>query len=364
MNAAALLTREWLAAFEPAPDVTVSDWAEQHRRLPEASAARGGRWRNEVAPCLAGVMDASLERGVRQIAVVKAAQCGVSEAVLNTLLFHMHTRPCPMLMVLPTASAAAAFSKERLADALRSIPELRAIVTDKRLPGTEARPESTLSLKMFPAGFLALGGGNSPNSYARWSVRIAIADDCDRIPRFIGAEGDATQLLTNRTTSFHDGFTIWVSTPVLAGGRIETLFLQGDQRRYFLPCLACGRWDYVTWSDPGHWRVAFDERQPATARLACSCGAVVREPERLDLVRAGEWRPTAEPLAPGFVSFHVPAMISPFVTLAGLVTKFLSAHMSGPLRLREFVTTQLAEGWKDPSTSVDPDNLVARMEDF
>jgi phage terminase large subunit GpA-like protein len=267
-------------------------------------------------------------------------------------------------MILPTASAAAAFSKERLADAIRTTPEVAGSVTDKRLTSADGRPESTLSLKMFPGGFLALGGGNSPNSYARWSVRLAIADDCDRIPRFIGAEGDATQLLTNRVTSFRDGCTMFVSTPVLAGGRIESLFLQGDQRRYFLPCLSCGRWDFTTWSDPGHWRVVFDERRPDTARLECPCGHVVREPERMDLVRAGEWRPTTDPLAPGFVSFHVPAMLNPFVTLSGLVTKFLSAHMSGPLRLREFVTTQLAEGWKDPATAIDPSDLFHRAEDF
>jgi phage terminase large subunit GpA-like protein len=361
---AAILAREWLSGFEPAPDLIVSQWAEQHRRLPEVSAARGGRWRNEVTPYLRGIMDATIERGVRQIAVCKAAQCGASEALLNIVLFHIHARPCPMLMVMPTASAAAAWSKERLADALRSIPELRRLVSDKRLPAAEGRPESTLSLKMFPAGFLALGGGNSPNSYARWSARLAIADDCDRIPRFIGAEGDATQLLGNRVTTFHDGFAVWVSTPVLSGGRIETLCAHGDRRRYFLPCLACGRWDYVTWADAAHWRVAFDDRDPATARLACPCGATVREPERMDRVRAGEWRPTADPLVAGFVSFHLPAMLSPFVTLAGLVTKFLSAHMSGPLRLREFVTTQLAEGWKDPATAIDPADLMLRMEDF
>lgn len=84
----------------------------------------------------------------------------------------------------------------------------------------------------------------------------------------------------------------------------------------------------------------------------------------MDLVRQGEWRPTTEPLAPGYVSFHLPAMVSPFVTLSGLVTKFLSAHMSGPRRLREFVTTQLAEGWKDEASSVEAEDLMARMEDF
>ena len=358
------IARAWLEGFRPPPRLTVSEWAAAHRRLPEASAARGARWRSETAPYLNGVMDAILERGVRQIALVKAAQVGASEAITNVIGYLMEHKPAPLLMISPTASAAAAYAKERLQDAIRSTPALRAIVSDKRVPSSEGLPESTLALKMFPGGFLALAGANSPNSFSRWSVRVAIADDCDRIPRFVGAEGDPTQLLVNRTTSFHDGLTIFVSTPVLAGGRIEALYAQSDRRRFFLPCVACGRWDFISWNDAAHWRVAFDNKQPATARLACPCGHEVHEPERADLVRQGEWRPTAAPLAPGLVGFHVPAMLSPFVTLSALVTKFLSAHVSGPRRLREFITTQLAEGWKDEATSIDPDDLVSRMEDF
>ena len=316
---ATLLAREWLAAFEPAPDVTVSEWAERHRRLPEVSAARGGRWRNDSTPYLRAIMDATIERGVRQIAVVKAAQCGASEAILNVVLYHIAVRPCPQLLVMPTASAAGAWSKNVSRMPCVRCPSCAGWSATSASPPQKAVRKARCPSKMFPGGYLALGGGNSPNSYARWSARIAIADDCDRIPRFIGAEGDATQLLANRVTTFHDGFSVWVSTPVLSGGRIETLWAIGDRRRYFLPCLACGRWDFVTWADPDHWHVAFDDRDPATARLKCPCGAVVREPERIDRVRAGDGS-DGEPLVAGFVSFHLPAMLSPFVTLAGLVT--------------------------------------------
>lgn len=364
MSAAIALAREWALGFVPPPKLTVSEWSEAHRRLPEASAARGAAWRNDVCPYLVGIQDVVLERNVKQVAVVKCAQAGVSEAVTNVILYHVQHRPCPILLVQPTMSAAATYAKERLSDAIRSTPAIRALVTDRRVPSESGLPESTQSMKMYPGGFLALAGGNSPNSVARWSVRLAIMDDADRVPRVVGLEGDPTQLLVNRTTSFADGLTIFVSTPVLANGRIESLFAQGDRRRYFLPCLGCGKWDFVTWGDEAHWRTVFDERRPETARLACPCGREVREAERMDLVRQGEWRPTAEPLAPGFVSFHLPAMLSPFVTLSGLVTKFLSAHMSGPRRLREFVTTQLAEGWKDEATAIDPADILSRLEDF
>jgi len=356
--------REWLAGFRPPVRLTVSEWAQAHRRLPETSAARGARWDNATAPYLVGIMDAALERGARVVSVAKAAQCGVSEALVNVVGYLIEHRPCPVLFVLPTASAAAAFGKERLSDAIRSTPGLRARVTDRRVPASSGLPESTQALRMYPGGYLALAAGGTPNSVARWSVKVAIMDDCDRVPAFVGAEGDPALLLQNRVTSYYDGIVMYVSTPVLRGGRIETIYSQSDQRRFFLQCPACSRWDFTTWKDEKHWFVKFDERNPATARLHCPCGHDVREPERMALVRAGEWRPTAEPLSRGNVGFHVPGMISPFLTLERMADRFLLAHGSGPRKLREFVCTVLGEGWRDEASSIAPDDLRARLEDF
>jgi Phage terminase large subunit (GpA) len=110
--------------------------------------------------------------------------------------------------------------------------------------------------------------------------------------------------------------------------------------------------------------VKFDDRNPMTARLRCPCGYEIREPERRTLIAAGRWTPTATPLVPGHRSYHVPALLSAFVTLSSLVANFLSSRNEGPWRLKEFINTQLAEGWEDPRERVDPAALEARLEDF
>ena len=101
---------------------------------------------------------------------------------------------------------------------------------------------------MFPGGFLALGGSNTPQSFVRWAVRLAFGDDVDRWPDVVADEGDPTDLLSNRTTSFYDALSIFVSTPTLKRGRIDTLFERSDQRRYF--AATCHRWDFIVWSKP------------------------------------------------------------------------------------------------------------------
>jgi len=367
------LASEWVSVLEPPPDLTVSEWAERHRMLPEASASRGGKWRNETAPYLAGIMDATLDHGVKKIALMKSAQSGGSESINNIIGYHVQHDPCPMLIVLPIHSAAEAWSKERLADMIRTTPALAAVVRDKAQPKTMAhQAESTLSLKMFPGGFIALGGAGSPNTFARWSVRIAIGDDVDRFPPVVGDEGDPSGLLVNRTISFYDGMTIFVSTPTLKGGRIETLFSTSDRRRYFVECPGCGRWDWISWSDPDHFRVGYDDQDPETARIECpsedhgGCGAHMSEPERRQMVAGGEWRPTAKPQEPGLVGFHLPAMISTVggVTLQSLVAKWLSARAGGKEALHGFVNTALAEGWEDRTASVQPHTLLGRRESY
>jgi phage terminase large subunit GpA-like protein len=360
----------WAQVIAPPSMQNISTWADAYRRLPEASAARGGRWRTSTAAYLRGIMDAAVEPGVRTIAVRKAHQCGGSEALNNIIGYFVASDGCPILLVHPTAAAAEAFSKERLADMIRTTPALAAVVQDKRLPSAEGRPESTLSLKMFPGGFLALGGANTPNTFARWAVRIAIADDCDRFPPVVGDEGDPAELLVNRTTSFHDRLAIFVSTPTLKGGRIDTLYERSDRRRFHVACPACGREDFITWNEPTHLRVAFEDRDPATACLACpdeadgGCGTRLGEPVRGTMVAQGTWRPTAVAQEPGLVGFHVPAMLSPWVSLAELVAKFLGARARGRESFRVFVNTSLAEGWEDRGTRMEAHTLFARREDY
>jgi phage terminase large subunit GpA-like protein len=365
---------DWSRAAAPPPALTVSEWADRERMLPEASAAQGGRWRTATAPYLAGIMDAFHEPGVTKIALCKCHQSGGSEAVNNIIGYCIAHQPAPMLLVHPTAGAAEAYSKERLADMIRTTPALRAVVQDKRIPGADGRPESTLSLKMFPGGFLALGGANTPNTFARWAARVAIGDDVDRFPAAINEEGDPADLLVNRTTTFHDGLSIFVSTPVLKGGRIDTLYRSSDQRRYFVPCPECGHEDFITWSDPKHFRVGFDDRDPESARIECpvdagGCGRHIVESERQNMMADGEWRPTRtadtkDPHEPGLVGFHVPAMLSPWVSLPELVGKFLVANARGRESLKVFVNTALGEGWEDKGARIEPHSLLSRRESY
>lgn len=369
----------WSASAAPPPKLTVSQWAEEKRLLPETSGARGARWRNAAAPYLAGIMDAAIEPTAKVIALMKGAQVGGSEALSNIIGYHIEYDPCAMLVVQPTVEVAEEWSKERLSDLIRNTPALAEAVREKRAPraAREAHDEdgSTLKMKMFTGGYLALGGANTPNTFARRSVRLAFGDDVDRFPPVVGEEGDPADLLVNRTNTFYDGRAFFVSTPTMKGGRIDTLYQNSDQRRYFMPCLGCQHEDYLTWSDRAHFFIEWDERDPETARVVCpACGAVHYEPDRRQMIALGPavepagqgWRPTALPVDAGLIGFHLPATLSLLgvITLPYLVEQWLSARQKGKESLRVFVNTKLAEGWEDRGARKDPQALVSRRASY
>lgn len=359
----ATLIPEFAAAFAPPPLLTVSEWADLYRFLPEASAARGGRWRTRDTPYLRGIMDSVHEPGVRKIALIKGSQVGGSEALHNILGYFIAYDPCPMLFVHPTQGVAEEWSKERLDDMLTTTSALEAVV-DRR--------DSTLDYKTFAGGYLALGGANTPNTFARRAVRVAIGDDVDRFPAIIEDEGDPAELLEERTRTFLDGLTIFCSTPTLKHGRIDTLYRRSDQRRFVLACPSCGRTDWVSWQAPDHFHVVYEGHDPSTSRLACpgaehgGCGARMDEADRRRMVAGGRWASTVAAQESGLVGFHLPATLSTLgdVTLERLVAKWLGARQKGKESLRVFVNTSLAEGWEDRGARMNPHRLAARREDY
>lgn len=360
-----VLIAESMSALAPPPDLSVSEWAALHRRLPTSSAARGARWSNVTAPYLTEIMDAMADPAVRRVVVMGASQTGKSESLHNALGFFIQHDPSTVLYVLPSFEDAKRRSRGVVADMIRSTPSLREIVRGRRAPRGAHENESTLLEKVYPGGSLILAGSGTPNTFAGVSARRVIADEFERFAEL--EEGSPDVLLLNRTASFYDGMGIFISSPLLVDGKIHKQFQTTDQRRFFLECPTCGHWDYVTWQDAHHFHVVYEEKRADTARMVCpACDDRHTEIARRQMVAAGEWRPTAVPLDLSARGYHLPAMISTLgeVTLQRLVEKWLSAQAGGPSALMTFITTSLAEPWEDRGSRMEPQALSSRLEDY
>jgi phage terminase large subunit GpA-like protein len=265
-----------------------------------------------------------------------------------------------MLLVEPSEAMAKRISRGRLTPMLRDSPALASRV----VPARSRVSSSSLLFKSYPGGHLILAGSNSPTALASDPIRWVFFDEVDKYPPTAGDDADPVSLGMKRSTTFWDRRHVLASTPTIEGSStIEKWYHQGDQRRFHVPCPSCGRMDYLTWNDEGHFTVAFKDRDPSTARLRCpACFYEAQDHERRAMVAAGEWRATAQ--FRGIISFHISELYASTSSLKRIVTNFLRAREMGREELREFFNQTLGLPWRDEAARVESHALLSRLERY
>jgi phage terminase large subunit GpA-like protein len=314
-------------------------------------------------------MDAFNEPGIETITLCTASQVGKSEALNNCLGYAIAQDPGSSLVVYPTLELAEYTSKNRIMPMVDSSQVLRA-----RL---DAARSEKLQLQ-FTGAYVCLSGANSPASLASRPIRYLFLDEIDKYPAFSGDEADPISLARERTKTFRNRKIIQASTPTTERGRVWREYESADVRMaYYVPCPHCGSMQklilhQVKWpeevrqakrdahGDPQKLR---DTAQMAlsTAWYECSaCQGVIDDVDKLDALRAGEWRPdreTATATPPRHVAFHLSSLYSPFVSFGQVAAEFIESE-EFPERLRNFVNSWLGEPWRDSRVAVKTHGLL------
>lgn len=366
---AALAAELLRSALHPPPSLSVSEWADRFRVLPSTSA-EPGRWRTDRAPYLREIMDACSDPTIERVAVMKAAQVGYSEALLNVLGYFIHQDPAPILLVQISTGEAKKFSKERVQPMIDSCP----VLCERVAPPRSRDSSNTMEAKEFPGGHLGIVGANAPSGLRSRARRVVLFDEVDGYPYSAGAgekgEGDPVELARKRQSTFWNRLDVIGSTPTIADiSRIEEAVRESDElRRYHVPCPDCGEMQPLEW---GGRDVAFglkwdvDERGAPTdvAYLCRACGSLIDERHKAKMLAGGEWRADEPHPLPTRVAFHVSGLVSPWVSWVDLVREWLDAQ-GHPGKLQVFVNTRLGEVWDAQGSTVDAGPLMARREDY
>jgi len=348
------LFRRILCAFRPPPDISVSEWAETYRYIPEG-AAEPGRWRNSRTPHLVGIMDALSDSSVSTVVAMLASQTGKSEFLLNTIGRYAHVSPAPILMLRPTQDDARTFSKERIAPMISATPELK-----DRFGSPKTRDgDNTILNKKFPGGFLSIVGSNAPSGLASRPIKLLLADEVDRYEASAGTEGDPISLAEKRLTTFWDRKMALVSSPGDAEtSRIEPAYKTTTMERWNLPCPKCGEYQPLEWSG-----LIYKDLSAPVYR----CRVCVETSEEYEW-KGGTGRWIAEFPERKDRGFHASSLISFFIDWPELVKEWLFASSESkkgnnePLKV--FINTRLGETWTQPGQQVEEDEVTKRKEPY
>jgi phage terminase large subunit GpA-like protein len=353
----------WQSAFmdglRPEPPLTVSEWADRHRRLSSKASAEPGPWRTGRTPYLREPMDClSSTSPVQRVVMMFAAQTGKTESGSNWLGYVIAHAPGPMLLVQPTVEMAKRLSKQRLESLITETP----ILAEKIAPSRSRDSGNTMFSKDFPGGMMLLTGANSATGLRSTPCRYIFCDEVDAFPLDVDGEGDPVSLAEKRATTFARRKILLTSTPTVKDfSRIEAEFQRSDQRRFYVPCPSCGTMQWLKWP-----QLKWEKNDPATAAYECEhCRERFAEIHKPALLRQGEWRATA-PSDGKTAGFQLSGLYSPlgWLSWADMVDDFLRAKADAPM-LKSFVNTRLAETWEeDFASKVSADALLQRCEGY
>ena len=352
--------RAWRRGLRPDPDLTVSEWADQHRKLSSRASAEPGQYRTARTPYLREIMDAlSPRHPAQRISFMKAAQVGATEAGNNWIGFVIHHAPGPMLAVLPTVEMAKRTSRGRIDPLIAESPALRERVN----PARSRDAGNSMLSKEFPGGILVLTGANSATGLRSMPARYIFLDEVDAYPASADEEGDPVTLAEARTTTFsHRRKLFMVSTPTIRGiSRIEREYEASDQRRYFVPCPHCRHMQWLRFE-----RLRWDKGRPEAAAYHCEgCEKPIAEHHKTRMLERGEWRATATSSDPHSIGFHISALYSPlgWKSWAQIARDWLAAQGSEEM-LRAARNTLLGETWVESGDAPEWQRLAERRESY
>ncbi len=337
-------------ALNRPPRVSVAEWAEKYRTL--SISALPGQWRHRNAPFLVEIMECLTDPRVRNVAVMKGAQTGVTEIGLNWIGRTIQYSPAPVLWITSKEDTLRKLSQTRL-DPMLDAPPLVSLVSSRK----SRDAHRTASFIKFENGQLSLVSAQSAASLASDPYRDIVFDETDRYPASAGDEGDPLGLGKARQTTYEaaGAKSLYISTPTIHGSSpIERLFEQGDQRYYYVPCHACGLAQRLVWG-----RVCFGALgvgTPDDPRYVCEgCNAGWTDAQRFDATlpeNGAHWR-ASQPFR-GTASFFLPTLYSHFVPLRVFVDEWRESEGKPELRMT-FVNTKLGETWNADARAADVD---------
>jgi len=346
--------------LRPPPELTISDWADQNRRLSSEASAEPGQWRTSRAEYQRGIMEAISDAGVESVVIMSSSQVGKTEMLNNSVAYHIDQDPAPIMVVMPTERDAETWSKDRFSPMARDTPCLTGKIADPK----SRDGNNKILHKRFPGGHLTIVGANAPSGLASRPIRLLLCDEVDRYPFSAGAEGDPVNLAKKRTVTFWNRKIVLVSTPTNKGAsRIEAAYEESDQRQYHVPCPECRAEQVLVWG-----RVKWDKTEggmhrPETAKYHCiHCNAVWNDETRWGAISKGFWQ-AREPFT-GIAGFHLNEIYSPWVRLEAMAKAFLSARAGGDDTMKTFINTSLGETWVESGEAPDWQRLLDRKEDW
>lgn len=360
-------------------NIKPSDWTEQNVVMDKPRPGPFSYWNT---PYCRGLIDMfAPDHPMRWLAVMKGAQIGLSAGVIIPVLLWMIKNDPSNTYFLVGSPNLVEKATEKLdlgIDRAGLRPYIKPQVQRRR----NQKSGDTNDKKEFSGGYIHIGSANNHKDIRDVSLKYGLFDDWEAVKMSSKESGSTRKLLEQRFAAYDGVQKIgYISTPELAAqSNITEAYEMGDKRKYFVPAPCCGAMIEILWHTHKngitggiHWER--DESTglliPGTVGYRCQeCSEKFYDTEKMKMLNAGDWHPTAKPKKIGFYSAHISSLYAPTFMYGWehYVNDWIDAHPIGQPRIehlyKTFVTVALGEGYEEPAEELKATAIMGNTRDY
>lgn len=360
------LSAACLRNLQPPTIKDACDYANESAYLPD-SDSHAGKWvcrkyQEEMLRCMsAGTKLKANGAPINTVILVKSAQIGYTQMLLNSIAYHIKHRPSNLGMYFQTDDAAKQFAGNQLARYIEAQPSLQGVVSSE----VSSDGKSSSTRKTFQGGSFRMFAASKGSDVATVSLQCCFLDEVD-LYKDVRGEGDPIALISNRLTEYVDSLLVVGSTPrgTYSESRVWQQYVGSDMRRFFIACPKCGKPQYL--SSKNFVIGQSDYNESGFRCVNETCNYVMTEGDKYKMLREGYWRPTAREgdlKIGGRAGFHIWAAYSesPKVSWPNLARQKVDAGQDKQAII-SFINTKYGL----PSADIDkyktkPDNILEKI---
>lgn len=329
-----------------------------------AGKYRGLKFKHTRAPYLKEILSLlSPDSPKKEIAFMAPAQSGKSTIAELNAMYYITQVPSEILYVTSNETAAIKWMERRIVPrAADAGVQFRAEVESR----TSRKTGDTSYSKLFPGGNIDIASALSPAQLSSETKRIVLGDETDRWRVMLGAEGSVIDMIRARTQAWdRQAKLLWISTPTLEDeSLINFLFLQGDQRYYYVPCPYCGEMQLLDFAQGRgyglQWKYKDGKIDRRSIVLVCqsqTCRREIQESSKNTMLNGGEWRKSAIPEYDFMASFNINGLYSPMLSWYDMVIAYEESQ-TGPVKRQAFDNLKMGRPYKETGTRPKVEKII------
>jgi len=364
-------------------DILPSDWAEKNRFMTSEVSPIEGPFSFKHSPYTKEILDqVSPTSPARVIVVKKGAQVGFSTSVIeNAIGWIISENPGNVLFLVGHDDLIEKAMKK--VDQMLDSTGIRPLIKSTANRSKNNKSGDKDRSKEFPGGMLSLGISNH-KTLRQQSLKYGFIDDFEAMKSSTKESGGTVPMIKQRFAAYAKSYKLFeISTPeVLENSNIEGEYLKGDQRKFHVPCPCCGEFIVLYWEIDSeinagekagiYWELNESGQldRSSVGYICQKCGDFFSDKFKPDMLSRGYWVPTAEPLDPTYVSYHINSLYASAYMFgwSHYAQQYLDANPPGQPRKEDlhqtFVNLVLGEPYEMQGETIEAESLMHNIRPY